>query len=142
MRNLKSLIIILLISIGLVGCATVDKEAIEAELASANLMTDQEIIDLVSGATISGISTTDGKTKWVQTYSTAAEGEVSGNGSGDFGGSAYNFTWKVKDGKLCEDWGSGKGCWQLELVEDEAGRPAIQRYGKKGKLNQLIYVES
>ena len=142
MKNLKSLILVLLISIGLVGCATQDKEAIQAELASANLMTDQEIVELVSGATISGISTTDGKTKWVQTYSTAAEGETSGSGSGDFGGSSYDFTWNVKDGKLCENWGSGKGCWHLEMVEDEAGEAAIQRYGKKGKLSQLIYVGS
>ncbi len=139
MKNIKSLILIFVVSLGLVSCATVDKEAVEAELASANLMTDQEIIDLVSGATLSGISTSDGKTKWVQTYSEVAEGETSGTISGDFGGSAYDSTWEVKDGQLCEDWGSGKGCWHLEWVEEGV---SIQRYGKKGKLNQLMYVES
>ena len=137
--KIKSLLITTIIGASLIGCvSSVDEEALKAEMANVSLMSDQEILALVPGSTISGISSTDGKTKWVQNYSEVDAGVSKGTGKGDFGGDPYDFKWKVKEGQLCEDWGSGKGCWSLELVED--GK-AIQRYGKKGKLKYLIYIE-
>ena len=137
--KLKQLLITAFIGASLIGCAsTADKERIQSELASATLMSDQEILSLIPGSTISGISSSDGKTKWIQKYDSVDAGVSNGSGEGDFGGDPYDFIWEVKDGQLCEDWGSGNGCWSLELVENGT---AIQRYGKKGKMKYLMYIE-
>ena len=95
---------------------------------SQTFMTEEQMIATMVGATLSGIAIKDDRTPWTQTYHPHKKGKPKGKIDGAYGGDPYKSKWWVKKGKWCEDWGSGRGCWNLELVDDST----IQAY-KDGK---------
>ena len=92
-------------------------------------MTEEEMINTFPGATIGGISSQDNSTPWEQTYGQPKKGKKKGKGKGLWNNSdKYKFSWKIKKGKWCENWGSGSACWDVERINETT----LQMY-KKGK---------
>ena len=58
-------------------------------------------------------------------------GKTKGKGKGwwEKESTTYNYYWKVNKGKWCENWNSGRACWNVERVDDTT----LQMYDKKGK---------
>lgn len=92
-------------------------EKVEAQ----EFMSQQELLATIPGATLYGVSSQDGKTKWAQAY---GKGRKKGKIAGVFGKDKYQAKWWVKDDMWCEDWGSDKGCWKM--VRD--GDKQLQAY--------------
>lgn len=84
--------------------------------AAQSFMTNEELLATIPGHTFYGISNSDGKTQWAQTYS-AYKGRKKGKVAGNFGGEKYEGKWQVKNDQWCEDWSTGKGCWSIERVD-------------------------
>jgi len=92
------------------------------------------MLALFPGAKLGGISSSDNKTPWEQTYGQPKKGKAKGKGKGLWGGNdTYKFSWKIKKGKWCENWGSGRACWQVERIDDTT----IQMYKDGKKLTQV-----
>ncbi|MFK7997894.1 MAG: hypothetical protein AB8B87_27470 [Granulosicoccus sp.] len=97
-------------------------------------MTDAEMLSTFPGATFGGISSSDGKTPWKQTYGMPKKGKSKGKGTGVWNNTeTYKFSWKIKKGKWCEYWPSGSSCWNAERVDDTT----IQMYKKGKKMSQV-----
>ena len=97
-------------------------------------LTKEEMLATFPGAKIGGISSSDGKSAWEQTYGHPKAGKTKGKGKGLWKKKdTYKFKWYIKKGKWCENWGSGKACWDVELVDDVT----IQMYKKGKKLPQV-----
>ena len=94
-----------------------------------SFMTEEEMLNTFPGATVTGISANDGRTKWTQTYDELKKGKTKGKGKGVFGKDPYKFSWRTKKGKWCENWVSGRACWDMERIDEKT----IRIY-KKGKL--------
>ena len=62
-------------------------------------MTEEEMLATFPGAKIAGISSSDGKTPWQQTYSKPKKGKSKGKGEGLWDKDSYRFSWKIKKGK-------------------------------------------
>ncbi len=94
-------------------------------IASAQtFMTEEELMSTFPGATISGISNTDGKTKWSLTIGQPKKaGKKKGKYTGVFGGDETKGKWYIKKGKWCDNWGSGKDCWDIERVDATTFQP-------------------
>lgn len=84
--------------------------------SAQEFMSKKEMLATIPGATLYGVSNSDGKTKWAQAYS---KGRKKGKISGVFGEDKYEATWQVKGDMWCEDWGSGKGCFKFVRVSDK-----------------------
>lgn len=79
-------------------------------------MSEAELLATIPGSKISAISNEDGKTKWIQAYS-AYNGRKKGVISGLWNGKdRYQAKWFVRNGQWCEEWETGKACWQIERV--------------------------
>ena len=78
------------------------------------MMSAEDLLAVIPGATLTGISNEDFQTRWTQTYDS---GGPSGSSTGTFGERAYTSQWSVRRNLWCEDWGSGSGCWRLERVD-------------------------
>ena len=87
-----------------------------------NFMSEQEMLDVFSGATISGIFLYDEKTRWTQEYEEIKQGQTEGIIKGDTGGNPYESKWFIRKGKWCENWGTGNGCYDLVRVDEKTIR--------------------
>ena len=102
--------------------------------AAQTFMTEEEMLNTLPGAKLGGISSSDGKTPWEQTYGAPENGKSGGKGKGLWdSNAAYSFTWKVKNGQWCEYWKNGKACWEAVLIDDTT----IQMYKKGKKMSQV-----
>ena len=100
-------------------------------------MTEAEMLETFPGATVSGISNSDGKTHWTQTYNQPKKGKKKGKITGKFGADSYKANWKIKKDKWCETWKGGRACWQMERV----GEHEIRLYKKGKALDKLWTLE-
>ncbi len=83
-------------------------------------MSEQQMLDTFSGATLSGIpSVSYTEARWTQVYEQFEEGQTEGDITGEQGGSPYTAKWFIKNGKWCENWGGGNGCYDLVLVDEK-----------------------
>lgn len=98
-----------------------------------SFMTKEELLNTIPGSTISGI--TDNSASWTQTYDSLISDEEQGKLTGKLGGDNYTANWSVKEGKWCENWGSGKDCWNMVLVDD-----THLRLFKNGKPRKNLWV--
>lgn len=97
-------------------------------------MTDEEMLSIFPGSKFGGISSSDGKTPWEQTYGNPKKGKSKGKGTGLWNNTdTYKFSWKIKKGKWCENWDGGSACWDVELVDETT----IQMYKKGKKMPQV-----
>ncbi|SPH23408.1 hypothetical protein DEA8626_02471 [Defluviimonas aquaemixtae] len=80
-------------------------------------MSEDELLATIPGSIIDGTSN-DG-TRRAQAYSAYKGGKECGAINVDFGGQKGKSKWFVKDGRWCEDWGSGSACWQFERVSSK-----------------------
>ncbi|EBA15641.1 hypothetical protein RSK20926_15526 [Roseobacter sp. SK209-2-6] len=83
-------------------------------------MTAEEMLEVIPGASLTGISNEDFETRWVQRYE---RGERSGIAQGRFGERSYASRWSVRRDLWCEDWGSGSGCWRLKRIDGATLQP-------------------
>ncbi len=105
---------------------------------SQTFLTKEELLETFPGATISGISSKDGVSKWSQVYGEDKKGKAKGKGKGKFNGSPYSYRWKVKKGKWCENWGDGNYCWDVERIDANT----LQLYKKGKALKNVWNIES
>ena len=96
-------------------------------------MSEEEMVDTFSGATISGIFLYDEKTRWTQIYKEINEGETDGEIIGDAGGKPYESKWFIRKGKWCENWGTGNGCYDLVRIDEKT----IRAYEKGAPLKMV-----
>ena len=82
------------------------------DVHAQEFMKKEELLVTIPGHTIRAKSN-DG-TAWFQVYSA---GKKKGLIEGEFGGEPIKSKWYVKGDKWCEDWGSGKACWDVERVD-------------------------
>lgn len=101
--------------------------AITGPVFAATFMSEAELLATIAGNTLQGVSNSDNQTFWAQAYS-AAKGRKNGKINGVFGGDKYKAKWSVANGQLCEDWGSGSDCRQVERVNSKQFR--IYKDGK------------
>lgn len=80
-------------------------------------LTKAQLLALIPGQTINSKSS-DG-TAWTQTYS---KGKSKGSIAVNFGGEKLTAKWYVTGDTWCENWGSGKACWQVEQVDAKSLR--------------------
>ena len=90
------------------GCAGATAEQ-QAAAASARKLTGQEIMQTMSGNSLTGRSET-GKSQWTQFYDPS--GQIVGIWKSSGGSGKYAATWKVEGDTLCEDHEESKydGC--------------------------------
>ncbi len=66
-------------------------------------LTEDEMIETMVGATVSGVSSKDGTTPWSQTYlAPKKEGKKKGKVNGLWAGETYKAKWYIKKGKPME----------------------------------------
>ena len=102
-----------------------------------NFMTEEEMLNTFSGITLSGVSIYDGNSRWTQAYGEIKEGITKGVIRGDFSGKPYDSQWFIKEGKWCENWGSGNGCYDLVLIDEKT----IRAYDKGVPLVNLWEIQ-
>ncbi len=100
-------------------------------------MSEEEMLDSFSDITVSGLSKYDGKTRWTQVYDEIEQGETEGLIKGDIGGKPYQSKWFIKQGKWCENWGSGNACYDLVRVDEKT----IRAYQNGTALENLWEIE-
>ncbi|MBC7676740.1 MAG: hypothetical protein H7173_11930 [Rhodoferax sp.] len=87
-------------------------------------LTDAELLDAIPGMTV--FSKSDRGTPWAQNYSVSdVDDAKKGAIRGIFGKRKYYAKWYVRDGKWCENWGSGQACWSVERVDSTSLRMYI-----------------
>ncbi|MBE1282703.1 MAG: hypothetical protein GJ676_05270 [Rhodobacteraceae bacterium] len=96
-------------------CATVANSSAAQEFLSA-----EELLATIPGATLTGISNEDQKTRWVQHYQS---GDRSGTAAGEFNGRSYTSQWSVRRGLWCEEWSNRSGCWRMERISETELQP-------------------
>ena len=117
-----------------IACSTFVVCLLVANSASTQeFMTQKELLATIPGGTLSGISNSDDKTRWVQNY---GKGRKKGKIAGLFGKEQYKSKWFVKGNKWCEDWGTGNGCWDVERVGEKELRGYVD--GKPLKNSWMI----
>ena len=90
---------------------------LSSQVSAQTFLTEKELLTTIPGATVYGVSNSDGKTKWIQNYST---GKRKGNIAGLWGGKdKYKAKWYVKNGQWCEKWNEGSACWHVERVKSK-----------------------
>lgn len=94
--------------------------SVAQEGVAGEMMDAEDLLATIPGATLTGISNEDFRTRWTQIYDS---GGSSGGSMGTFGERPYTSQWTVRRDLWCEDWGSGGGCWRLELVDAETIQP-------------------
>ena len=101
-------------------------------------MSEQEMLDTFSGATLSGITNIGySGSRWTQIYEEFKEEQTEGNITGNQAGNSYTSKWFIKDGKWCENWGSGNGCYDLVLVDEKT----IKAYENGTPLKNLWEIQ-
>lgn len=111
-----------LAGLGLKAAAALTALALAAPAHAQQFMTEDELLATIPGSVIDGVSN-DG-TRWAQAYSADKGGKKNGTINVNFGGQKGKAKWRVQDGMWCEDWGSGKACWQVERV----GKKGLRMY--------------
>ncbi|MEL6432198.1 MAG: hypothetical protein AAFQ28_00175 [Pseudomonadota bacterium] len=102
-----------------VACLMIAHLANAVPAQAQQFMSEAELLATIPGSQISGISNQDGKTEWVQAYS-KYNGRTNGAISGLWDGKdKYKAKWFVRNGQWCEEWDSGKGCWQVERLSEK-----------------------
>lgn len=102
---------------------------------AGEMMSAQDLMQTIPGATLSGISNEDYTTRWVQTY---GPGETSGTGEGTFGERAYTSAWSIRQDLWCESWSNRSECWRIARVNETTLQPYI---GQQKLPNVWIIVE-
>ena len=97
-------------------------------------MSEEEMLDTFSAATLSGLFLYDEKTRWTQVYEEIQEGETNGIIKGDVAGKPYESRWFIRNGKWCENWGTGNGCYDLVRVNEKT----IRAY-EKGAPHKMVW---
>ena len=80
-------------------------------------MSQAELLATIPGSTIQ--SKTNQGVPWSQAYSA---GKKKGTIAVNFNGEKSASKWFVKGNQWCEDWGSGKACWDVERVDEHSLR--------------------
>ena len=80
-----------------------------------NFMSQEELLATIPGGQVSGISNSDGKTRWAQAYSKATS-KKKGVYNGLWGKDKYKGEWYVKGDQWCEKGDWGEKCWSIERV--------------------------
>ncbi len=97
-------------------------------------MSEEETLDTFSGATISSISVSGySNTRWTQEYEEFKKRQTEGIIKGDAGGKSYESKWFIRNGKWCENWGTGNGCYNLVRVDEKS----IRAYDKGVPLKNI-----
>ena len=96
----------------LVLCTVAFSIAPVASAHAQDFLSKAQLLALIPGHRIDSVSK-DG-TAWFQIYS---KGKSKGTIKGDFGGEAVKAKWFVTGDTWCENWGTGKACWQVEQVD-------------------------
>ncbi len=102
-----------------------------------NFMSEEEMLDTFSSATISGLFLYDEKTRWTQVYDEFEAGQTEGIIKGEIAGKPYDSKWFIKNGKWCENWGTGNGCYDLVRVDEKN----IRAYEKGTPLKMLWEIQ-
>jgi len=108
-----------------------------ASAHAQTFMSEHELLNTFPGNSSRGVANSDGKTPWSQTYSAYNGKKAKGTIKGKYGDDPYKATWYIRKGKWCENWGSGKACWDMERVDDTT----IRLYKKGKPLEQTWTVE-
>lgn len=102
-----------------------------APVKAGEIMTAEELLETIPGATLSGISNEDHETRWVQVY------HADGSAEGQFGDRAYSARWSVRRNLWCEEWSNRSGCWRMERIDENTLQP---HYGDQ-KLPNVWTIE-
>ena len=86
--------------------------ALAGSAQAQDFLTKDQLLALIPGHRIDSVSK-DG-TAWYQIYSA---GKSKGTIKGAYGSEAVKAKWYVTGDTWCENWGSGKACWQVEQVD-------------------------
>lgn len=95
--------------------------AVPTLAAAKTYMSQEELLATLPGATVESV-TTEG-TKWSQTYSAYNGSKKKGTIDVVFGGEAMTSKWYLNGNQWCENWGSGKQCWEMERLNDKQLMP-------------------
>lgn len=90
---------------------------VASPVSAQEFMTQAELLATIPGRTIQ--AKTDKGVPWAQAYSA---GKKKGTIAVNFNGEKSASKWFVKGDKWCEDWGSGKACWDVERVDESSLR--------------------
>ncbi len=97
------------------GCATTEVPSLPAPDGA---LTANQLVSLMSGATMSGNSTQTAGATFSQSYDAIPERKTKGKASGIWnppGGaqSSYSVSWRLKGDQWCEKWDGGGACWHV-----------------------------
>jgi len=97
------------------GCATTESTSLPAPEGA---LTSNQLLSLMSGATVSGNSTETAGATFSQTYGDISPRKTKGKSSGTWnppGGASvsYPFSWRLKGDQWCEKWDTGSSCWHV-----------------------------
>lgn len=95
---------------------------VAAPVQAGEMMSAQDLMQTIPGATLSGISNEDYTTRWVQTY---GPGKTSGTGEGTFGERVYTSSWSIRQDLWCESWSNRSECWRIERVNETTLQPYV-----------------
>ncbi len=106
------------LSILAAGCATTEAPPVSAPVGA---LTGYELVSLMSGATLSGNSTSTAGATFTQTYQEIPIRKSKGKAEGTWNPpgaapSSYKFSWRLKGDQWCEKWDTGSSCWHVVPV--------------------------
>lgn len=99
---------------------------VATQALAQDFMSQKQILATIPGATLYGVSSSDGKTKWAQAYS---KGGKKGKINGVWGDKQYKANWYVKGDTFCEKGSDYDSCWNIVRVDEKT----LQAYKKGGK---------
>jgi len=125
------------------GCATSDTTETTSIPAPEGALTSNQLVSLMSGATLSGNSTqTEGAT-FSQSYNDIPARKIKGKASGTWNPpegaqSVYAVSWRLKGDQWCEKWDGGGACWHVVPLSGSD----YQFYEDGAPINQTWKIDS